>query len=323
MIDLVVEFFEDLWRMFLGSHLRHSPLYIAFMVIIGLVLYWRRGLTGGFLKWLFPKSMYYNNSTWLDIKIFAVSRALGVLGFFGMVAFGSQIASSLSSALNNGVEPSGYWNPFLITLCLILVSDFSTYWVHRVHHEFHWLWPFHSVHHSAETMTPITVYRKHPIYDLLGRFVHSGLNGVLQGLLLGLFIGEMSFIKLAGINGAYFLFNILGANFRHSHVWISYGPKLEHVFISPAQHQIHHSIEMRHRNKNYGEVFAFWDWMFGTLYVPRTEEKIQFGISDDHGNPIPQPHNTLTQALVDPVKESWAALKGELPEPTSPEPVKR
>lgn len=311
MLEILFELTDRLWNMFLGSHLRHSPLYITCMVLIAYVIYRRRAMTGGFVKWLFPKSMYFSASSLLDLKIFVTTRALGIIGFFGMLSISAQTASSVSGFLSDG-EISGTINPILITLLLLLTSDFATYWVHRLHHELHWLWPFHSVHHSAETMTPLTLYRKHPIYDMLGRFVHSGLLGLLQGILLGLFVGEMSMIKIAGINGAYFLFNIVGANFRHSHVWVSYGRVLEHIFISPAQHQIHHSIEVRHHNKNYGEVLAIWDLMFGTLYVPKKMEIIQFGLGDKDGNLLPQRHNTLTEAMVVPVQDSISVIKKKL-----------
>jgi sterol desaturase/sphingolipid hydroxylase (fatty acid hydroxylase superfamily) len=50
--------------------------------------------------------------------------------------------------------------------------------------------------------------------------------------------------------------------------------------ISPAQHQIHHSIKKEHHNKNFGVAFAFWDYMFGSLYISKNNEDVKFGISD-------------------------------------------
>ncbi|MEM9145890.1 MAG: sterol desaturase family protein, partial [Pseudomonadota bacterium] len=102
-----------------------------------------------------------------------------------------------------------------------------------------------------------------------------------------------------------------------SHVWLSYGPVLEHVFISPAQHQIHHSRAVRHHNKNYGEIFAFWDWMFGTLYVPKRHEVLEFGLADAAGRAIEQPHPTLARALFVPFVESWQAIRTRDPEPAA------
>ncbi|MFZ1773759.1 MAG: sterol desaturase family protein, partial [Rhizobiaceae bacterium] len=120
-------------------------------------------------------------------------------------------------------------------------------------------------------------------------------------------------ISVADIGGANLMvvfFNVIGNNLRHSHVWISYGPVIEHVFSSPAQHQIHHSRAQEHHNKNYGEIFSLWDWMFGTLYIPQGREEIAFGLGDADGRPIAQPHDNLRNALVLPLKESLAALRG-------------
>ncbi len=106
---------------------------------------------------------------------------------------------------------------------------------------------------------------------------------------------------------------------RHSHVWLSYGDLLEHLFISPAQHQIHHSRAVEHHGKNYGEVLAIWDWMFGTLYVPNGKEDLDFGLADTKGRPVSQPHETLRAALITPVQESFRAAAGRpgKPEGTS------
>jgi sterol desaturase/sphingolipid hydroxylase (fatty acid hydroxylase superfamily) len=55
--------------------------------------------------------------------------------------------------------------------------------------------------------------------------------------------------------------------FFHSQFWISFGPVFNHIFISPAQHQIHHSVLPQHRDRNMGAIFAFWDYFFGRFYI--------------------------------------------------------
>ena len=73
---------------------------------------------------------------------------------------------------------------------------------------------------------------------------------------------------------------VLIGNLRHSHVWLSYGVVLNHIFISPAQHQIHHSQRPDQFGKNVGYALAIWDWLFGTLYVPKGRETFSFGLGD-------------------------------------------
>jgi sterol desaturase/sphingolipid hydroxylase (fatty acid hydroxylase superfamily) len=66
---------------------------------------------------------------------------------------------------------------------------------------------------------------------------------------------------------------------QHSHMWISFRGLLGRVFISPAHHQVHHSTNPAHFNRNFGSCLALWDWMFGTLYVPAKErEHLSFGV---------------------------------------------
>jgi sterol desaturase/sphingolipid hydroxylase (fatty acid hydroxylase superfamily) len=55
---------------------------------------------------------------------------------------------------------------------------------------------------------------------------------------------------------------------------------LSRWFISPAQHQVHHSIDKKHFHRNMGWALAVWDRLSGTLYIPETEEKIVYGLGD-------------------------------------------
>jgi hypothetical protein len=65
-------------------------------------------------------------------------------------------------------------------------------------------------------------------------------------------------------------------------VWLPYTGWLGHLFISPAHHQVHHSSEERHWDRNMGFIFALWDWMFGTLHVPSAQrEDFALGIGGE------------------------------------------
>lgn len=293
-----------------GPDSRLWPAYLAGSVVIAYLIYRRRNEAKPFLEWLVPKSVYLHASHIVDLKVFVVNRALSILGIFNLVFLSAFIATTLpdftgqSNTLNAG--------PILIGFLLLVVGDLAVYIVHRFHHENRIFWPFHSLHHSAEVMTPITVYRKHPVYDLVSAIVKGVLIGALQGVMIALFAGEVSFVSVAGVNAFYVAFNMAASNLRHTHIWLSFGPVLEHIFISPAQHQVHHSIDPKHHNKNYGEVLAVWDWMFGTLYVPSGEEKLEFGIGDAKGDRIEQPHDSLTNAMLVPLKDSWKQIEKRL-----------
>ena len=79
------------------------------------------------------------------------------------------------------------------------------------------------------------------------------------------FGAKAELVTVLGANAILFVFNTLGSNLRHSHVWITYGPVFERFLISPAQHQIHHSQHARDHGRNFGAVLALWDWVGGSL----------------------------------------------------------
>jgi sterol desaturase/sphingolipid hydroxylase (fatty acid hydroxylase superfamily) len=74
------------------------------------------------------------------------------------------------------------------------------------------------------------------------------------------------------------LFNFAAANLRHSHIWISFG-RLEKIFISPAQHQIHHSVG--NSNANLGSIFSIWDGILGTRMYSGEKRKLEFGLGPE------------------------------------------
>lgn len=101
--------------------------------------------------------------------------------------------------------------------------------------------------------------------------------GLITALYVYLFQSQLTMTTILGINFFGFTFNLLGANLRHSHVPISFGP-VERVFISPKQHQIHHSKQVEHFDKNLGVSLSVWDQMFGTYVSSQGVKKLRFGL---------------------------------------------
>lgn len=165
-------------------------------------------------------------------------------------------------------------------LGVFLFRDFLHYWIHRVFHS-RYLWAFHKVHHSAPVLVPATASRIHIVESIFERIVITAGLGAFAGVVWYACGGEVSRYTLFGVTWLALIINSLGANLRHSHVWLSFGPKVEHVLNSPAQHQIHHSDAPRHFNKNFAINLSLWDWMFGTLYVTTpTPELLRFGTGE-------------------------------------------
>lgn len=299
---------------------RMSPIYLLITLAIAFVL-WRRNLRQpgqGFWSWLLPRSIYFHPSHVVDLKLFLFGRLFAAFGLMSRLGWRPAVTASvvaLLAGLFGASQPTatpGFWQLAALTLVFAAVADFSTYWIHRLHHESPLIWPFHAVHHSAEVLTPLTLYRKHPVYDILGSLLHGTLSGIATGIVVYALFGRISVMAIGGANLIYFVFHAVGSNLRHSHVWFSYGPVLERIFVSPAQHQIHHSRRPEHHDRNYGEVFAVWDWMFGTLYLPKGRETFELGLADASGVALPQPHGTLRAALLEPFAASGRAVRERL-----------
>jgi creatinine amidohydrolase/Fe(II)-dependent formamide hydrolase-like protein/sterol desaturase/sphingolipid hydroxylase (fatty acid hydroxylase superfamily) len=241
----------------------------------------------GTLDFIFPKHIVFHRSAINDYLYFytgmLLQSAFIAALFSSLVVVVSNWVETCLIGLNGGiVDFKGRWTGkyavLSATLFLALIADFALFFSHYLQHKIPWLWEFHKVHHTAEVMTPITVYRMHPVDNILA----FGMGGLLSGAALGcihfLMGDQVVLYNVGGTDIILILFYLAGYNLRHSHVWWSWGPVLSRIFISPAQHQIHHSDAPRHFDKNMGFTFAIWDGLFGTLYVPKEKEVLTFGL---------------------------------------------
>ena len=240
-----------------------------------------------FLKYVFPKKTYLHRSAVNDYVFFILNRGLYFLVVLPLLLSSSKVSEGFSVYLSQtfgaisleALHP--YLLSFLLTLGVFFAIDFGIFITHFLQHKIPLLWQFHKVHHSAEVLTPITVYRMHPLDDIFTISTVAAFAGLVEGGFHYCFPKGVFIIKVLHLNLFTFLFYFLGYNLRHSHVWLTYSPKVSRIFISPAQHQVHHSNLPKHYDKNFGFVFAFWDLIFGSLYIPKAKEKIQYGLS--HG----------------------------------------
>lgn len=262
-----------------------------------------------FFKFLFPKKVYLHKSAKIDYGIYLINLFISPLLLVGagiQTYLSIQVAETLVALNDGNAIITGNWDAATYGCFIIgytLAADFSVYLIHRFHHQSDVFWPIHALHHSAEVLTPMTLFRKHPLWNLMSHSLAMTFTGLFQGCFVFIFYGVPDVEVLFGINTLYVVYNFFGANLRHSHIWISWGKPLSHLFISPAMHQIHH--DPKRMRLNYGEIFAIWDWLFGTLYIPAQKEEFDIGL----GNEVQNPHRTLLQAYVEPLIESARQLK--------------
>ena len=318
-------FFGQLGRLFfsLGSHFSLTSLAAA-LVISALYFAWQRRRRGRrirlktIVRALFPRRIMRHASNQADIfYLFFNVFMFGVL--FGWAVLSYQFISNGIIAgliaVAGPVAPST-WPPYVtrsvITAMLFLAYELGYWFNHWLSHKVPVLWEFHKVHHTAEVLTPLTNFRVHPIYGWIFANILAVSAAVANGVGNYMF-GETAYqYAINDTNIILVLFIHTYVHLQHSHMWISFRGALGRILISPAHHQVHHSGNPKHFDKNFGSCLALWDWMFGTLYVPAKErEPLVFGFPGNANA------HTVKGELVEPFANAAGHLKPALQKRTA------
>ncbi|WP_440053171.1 sterol desaturase family protein [Pseudoalteromonas sp. T1lg65] len=285
---------EQLWQSViqLPSYLidANKRIYLPYLVsaiLMAIPVYWtleKNKSLQSFIRFLFPREVWLSHSAKLDYCLLVTNRLIKAALFAPIVLTMVPIAMAVSGALETLFGPSLHldvasWVVIsLFTLALFIVDDFTRFVLHLLLHKVPFLWEFHKVHHSAKVLTPFTIYRSHPVESYLYACRMALAQGFVVGLGYYLFGSALSMYDILGANAFVFIFNICGSNLRHSHIWLSWGDKIEGWFISPAQHQVHHSNNPKHFDTNLGSALAIWDRMYGSLIKASVAGKISIGV---------------------------------------------
>lgn len=160
------------------------------------------------------------------------------------------------------------WPLWLQVVLALWVYDFVVYWRHRLEHQLSFLWPIHAVHHTTTKVDVFTTTRLHPLELMAGGVLNLWVTarfGISQ--------------EAAGIG---FMLYLNYNYYVHTNVKIVYPGFLKYVLVSPFMHRWHHAREAQACNKNFGVIFAWNDWFFGTAIHP-DREPLAYGIDYDPG----------------------------------------
>lgn len=158
------------------------------------------------------------------------------------------------------------WPTWLELLVAVLLLDLvAQYLAHVVLHKVSWMWRLHMVHHSDTKVDATTGTRHHP-GDYLVREIFS-----------------LAVIFISGMPVAFYLFyrivTIFFTYVTHANItvplWLD--KPLSLIFITPNMHKFHHHFERPWTDTNFGNVFSFWDRMFGTM-VYDDPTKVRYGL---------------------------------------------
>jgi alkylglycerol monooxygenase len=142
--------------------------------------------------------------------------------------------------------PSGW----LTYLTAFIALDFAGYWVHRIAHEYNLFWNNHIIHHSSEEFNLACALRQ-SISSIVKIFAVFLVPAAALGVPA----------NVIAVVAPLHLFAQFWYHTRH----IDKMGFLEHVIVTPSHHRVHHAINPEYLDKNYSQIFIFWDKLFGTF----------------------------------------------------------
>jgi sterol desaturase/sphingolipid hydroxylase (fatty acid hydroxylase superfamily) len=287
--NMVAHLIGPFTEVFLQSSLIWWP-FLILTLCVGVSIFWLREgrrleALHEFRRRYLSRVIWGHRSAQADYAFFIVNGVLNPIIVTPLVLSGAAIANGLSAflAFVFGAMTTPWTDgPAMrvsYTLVFFVAYDFGRFISHKLLHVVPLLWDFHKTHHSAEVLTPLSNYRVHPVDLFVTQICPNLATGLVSGVFYYLCAGAIGFYSFLGMHIFIAAFNSIG-NLRHWHVWITYGPALDRWLISPAHHQLHHSLEPCHRNTNLGFALAIWDRMSGSLYVPGAEEPFRMGLGD-------------------------------------------
>jgi sterol desaturase/sphingolipid hydroxylase (fatty acid hydroxylase superfamily) len=258
---------------------------------------------------LSKRNILTHDSSIADVKLFVLSVVFMPAVVGALVVSTATVSNTVHAALLNifgALDPPGCCETairIVSTVVLFLAYEIG-YWVdHWLKHRIPVLWSFHRLHHTAEVLTPLTNFRNHPVDSIVFGYMLAMFIGGASGVLAWVFDGNVHSYAVDGKNILFILFLWTIGHLQHSQLWIPFGGRWGRIVLSPAHHQIHHSNDPRHYNRNFGSVLAIWDGFFGTLEIPTAENpRLAYGAAGAGEDP----HSTtgiLVAPLIDGARE--------------------
>lgn len=179
---------------------------------------------------------------------------------FGILNIGFTILVPLTEVAAAQWAKTGGWGllnildaPFwFAALATVFVRSLAGYVFHIAEHKARLFWRIHRVHHCDTHLDVSTSLRSHPLELVLLLCVTVPL-AVAAGF-------------DPWILAAYEIVESMTNAFAHANLRLpeKIDRPLRLLFVTPNMHCLHHSAFQPETDSNYGQVFSFWDRLFGT-----------------------------------------------------------
>ena len=211
------------------------------------------------------------------------------------LAFILLLVSDWVTENNYGLLNYGQFLPLSLYIIfgVLFLDLIGAYLPHYVQHKVKFLWKIHLVHHSDHKVDTTTANRHHP-FESVVRYLFTLLGVALLGANMGLVFLYQSL-------------SVVLSQFNHANINISLkiDKFLSFFIVTPNMHKVHHHYVMPYTDSNYGNIFSFWDRLFGT-FKSLNPSKIIYGVDtffDEKEN------ESIKSLLLRPFEESRAPTK--------------
>jgi sterol desaturase/sphingolipid hydroxylase (fatty acid hydroxylase superfamily) len=184
-------------------------------------------------------------------------------------AFAFLIVKASNNTSNNKIGLLYIFNLplWLFILIGLMIQDLVGAWlIHWIQHKIKWMWKFHIIHHADTWVDTTTANRHHP-----GESVFRAVFTLVAVIVAG---APMWLVFL------YQSLSVLLSQFNHANIslpkWLDKTIAL--VIVSPDMHKVHHHYAQPLTDINYGNIFSFWDRIFGTYVRVENVKELKYGI---------------------------------------------
>ena len=211
------------------------------------------------------------------------------------LAFILLLVSDWVTENNYGLLNYGQFLPLSLYIIfgVLFLDLIGAYLPHYVQHKVKFLWKIHLVHHSDHKVDTTTANRHHP-FESVVRYLFTLLGVAILGANMGLVFLYQSL-------------SVVLSQFNHANINIS--PKIDKFLsffiVTPNMHKVHHHYVMPYTDSNYGNIFSFWDRLFGTFKSLNPSKRI-YGVDTFFNE---KENESIKSLLLRPFEESRAPTK--------------
>ncbi|MEO9965302.1 MAG: sterol desaturase family protein [Reichenbachiella sp.] len=266
-MDFVIKFMSHYWQFYKDSYpllIFYFSLPVLFFLIEILLYGWEQSSLKKILK---PNGSELNDIVGF---IFVQTRINEILGYGLLLGVALYIPKGVRSVFGYNLIQN-ISSPWIQALIAFFVIDFLAYWIHRLEHWYRPFWEMHKYHHASTSFNFLSAHRTHPISNV-------SLKRIIQAIP----------IAIMGTPVVSYLFVLIAKRvlvlLQHSELHWDFGWVGRYIILSPAAHRVHHAVDEKYYNKNFGFILIIWDRIFGTWSEPDLSSKPVIGLVDNQLN---------------------------------------